>query len=203
MNPVLYYIYSVHHKYYISLYIIYYIIKIYIYININKWACPSLAKWDSPAPQVQLRKWRLEGGSGPSGIFRDLATSSSWKRILIVFSQTSSNKSTFSAETIHPQEGVEVMTSDTCGRWFSFSIDHETLIYLEKKNLPEHVASLPCVNAPVPLKTVLRELEDAGEVGPVAVARKHDAKYHKLVAIPAVQQWMADQFQWIDLPSEG
>ena len=87
------------------------------------------------------------------------------------------------------------MTSDTCGRWFSFSIDPETLIFLEKKNLPEHVASLPCVNTPVPLKTVLRELEDAGEVGPVAVARKHYAKYRKLVAIPAVQQWMADQFQ--------
>eukprot|EP00435_Cladocopium_sp_Y103_P069260 s569_g33.t1 len=62
------------------------------------------------------------------------------------------------------QDGVEVMSSDSCGRWFSFSIDSETLILLEKKNLPDHVASLPCVNTPVPVKTVLRELEDSGEV---------------------------------------
>lgn len=36
---------------------------------------------------------------------------------------------------------------------------------LEKKGLADHLGSLSCVESPTFLTTILRELEDAGEVG--------------------------------------
>ena len=56
------------------------------------------------------------------------------------------------------------MMADAQGRWFSFAVVPETVILLEKKGVPEHVQNLPCIDSPTPLSTVLRELEDAGEV---------------------------------------
>ena len=56
------------------------------------------------------------------------------------------------------------MTEDGEGRWFSFSVSAESVILLEKKPLPDHLSSLPSVDTPTPLSTLLRELEDAGEV---------------------------------------
>ncbi|CAK9042284.1 Uncharacterized protein SCF082_LOCUS32839 [Durusdinium trenchii] len=60
-------------------------------------------------------------------------------------------------------DASEVM-EDSCGRWFSFCASAKTVILLEKKTLPNHLSSLPCVDAPTYLSTILRELEDAGEV---------------------------------------
>ena len=50
------------------------------------------------------------------------------------------------------------------GRWFSFDVGFETVM-VEKKGLADHLASLSCVESPSFLTTILRELEDAGEVG--------------------------------------
>lgn len=54
---------------------------------------------------------------------------------------------------------------DPCGRWFSFRGDLDTVMVLEKKHLASHLQGLPCVESPTCLKTIIRELEDAGEVG--------------------------------------
>ena len=54
--------------------------------------------------------------------------------------------------------------ADSCGRWFSFNVTLDTVMLLEKKGLANHLASLPCVDSPTPLSTIIRELEDAGEV---------------------------------------
>ena len=61
------------------------------------------------------------------------------------------------------QDATEIM-ADSCGRWFSFNVTLDTVMILEKKNLADHVASLPCVDSPTPLSTIIRQLEDAGEV---------------------------------------
>ncbi|CAK9042507.1 unnamed protein product [Durusdinium trenchii] len=61
------------------------------------------------------------------------------------------------------KEADEVM-EDSLGRWFAFSVTLDTVMILEKKNLASHLAGLPCVDSPTPLATILRELEDAGEV---------------------------------------
>ena len=54
--------------------------------------------------------------------------------------------------------------ADPQGRWFSFAVIPETVILLEKRGVPEHIQNLPCIDSPTLLSTVLRELEDAGEV---------------------------------------
>ncbi|CAK9067885.1 unnamed protein product, partial [Durusdinium trenchii] len=59
-------------------------------------------------------------------------------------------------------DATEIM-ADSCGRWFSFNVTLDTVMILEKKNLADHVASLPCVDSPTPLSTIIRQLEDAGE----------------------------------------
>ncbi|CAL1160761.1 unnamed protein product [Cladocopium goreaui] len=59
---------------------------------------------------------------------------------------------------------AQELMSESCGRWFSFSVGPQTVVLLERKNLPDHVSSLPSVNSPCPLSAVMRELEDAGEV---------------------------------------
>ena len=49
--------------------------------------------------------------------------------------------------------------------WFAFNIDFKSLVLMEKKGVPNHLQSLPCIDNPTDLGTVIRELEDAGEVG--------------------------------------
>lgn len=39
----------------------------------------------------------------------------------------------------------------------------DTVLVMEKKGMPSHLQSLPCVETPSTLATVIRELEDAGE----------------------------------------
>lgn len=52
---------------------------------------------------------------------------------------------------------------DSAGRWFKFAASMESLVLLEKKDLPEHLHQCPSVDRPVVLKTLLSHLEDAGE----------------------------------------
>ena len=59
------------------------------------------------------------------------------------------------------KEAGEVMSE--LGRWFSFQINNTTPICLEKGQLPAHLASIPSVDSPTPLQTLLMELEDSGE----------------------------------------
>ena len=56
------------------------------------------------------------------------------------------------------------MMQDAEGRWFSFCVDQNSVMILEKQKLPEHLVGLPCVESPTVLSSILRELEDAGEV---------------------------------------
>ena len=63
-----------------------------------------------------------------------------------------------------PKDAVELM-HEANGRWFSFDVGFETVMVLEKKGLADHLGSLSCVESPTFLTTILRELEDAGEVG--------------------------------------
>ncbi|CAK8994487.1 unnamed protein product [Durusdinium trenchii] len=60
-------------------------------------------------------------------------------------------------------EAREVM-NEPDGRWFSFNVDGNTLILLEKKDLPTHLASMNCADSVIALSNVLREMEDQGEV---------------------------------------
>ena len=53
---------------------------------------------------------------------------------------------------------------DAEGRWFSFACQPDTVILLEKKAVPDHISSLPCIDSPTMLSTIVLELEDAGEV---------------------------------------
>lgn len=40
-----------------------------------------------------------------------------------------------------------------------------SLVILEKKNIPEHLGDLECLDTPTTVDAILRELEDAGEAG--------------------------------------
>ena len=62
------------------------------------------------------------------------------------------------------KEATEI-SSDGEGRWFAFNVNLKSLVLMEKKGMPNHLQSLPCVDNPTELGTVIRELEDAGEVG--------------------------------------
>lgn len=64
---------------------------------------------------------------------------------------------------IFRQEATECM-QDIAGRWFKFLAAMDTLVLLERKDLPEHLTQCPSVDRPVILKTLLLELEDNGEV---------------------------------------
>ena len=61
-----------------------------------------------------------------------------------------------------PKEAADV-TRDPNGRWYPFSLTMETIFVLEKKQLPSHLVSLPCVDTPTQLRDMILQLEDAGE----------------------------------------
>ena len=61
------------------------------------------------------------------------------------------------------QEAREVL-SEPDGRWFSFNVDTTSLVILERKDLPAHLASMNCVETTQALSKILREMEDQGEV---------------------------------------
>ena len=64
------------------------------------------------------------------------------------------------------EEASELM-SDAEGRWFSFKLGLDSILLLEKRGVPNHLQSLPCIDNPVPLSVIIRELEDAGEVSKI------------------------------------
>ena len=53
--------------------------------------------------------------------------------------------------------------STTSGRWFLFSLAMDSVIVLEKKDVPEHLLEMNALDRPTFLKKVLAELEDLGE----------------------------------------
>ena len=55
------------------------------------------------------------------------------------------------------------MMQDPGGRWFKFVAGFDTVVALERKDLPEHVLQCPSVDRPVMLKKLLQQLEDIGE----------------------------------------
>lgn len=63
-----------------------------------------------------------------------------------------------------PQEAAEV-SSDPEARFFPFTIDMNSILIMEKKGLPNHLAGLPFVDVPATLSSILTTLEDAGEAG--------------------------------------
>ena len=44
------------------------------------------------------------------------------------------------------------------------SVNMDTVFLLEKKHLPSHLTALPAVDTPTPLRELVLQLEDAGEV---------------------------------------
>lgn len=59
------------------------------------------------------------------------------------------------------RDAIELMESD--GPWLSCSINFDTLIILEKKQVLSHLQNLPCLDRAVTLHELLVLLEDAGE----------------------------------------
>ena len=60
------------------------------------------------------------------------------------------------------KEATEVMAA-AAGRWFKFAASYDTIVVLERKELPEHVMQCPSVERPVMMKKLMQQLEDAGE----------------------------------------
>jgi len=48
-------------------------------------------------------------------------------------------------------------------RWFSFVVDSQTFIILEKRNMPEHLQQLENLEKAASLQSVFVDLQDAGE----------------------------------------
>ncbi len=61
------------------------------------------------------------------------------------------------------KEAKEVF-QDPEGRWVSFNVTNESLIFLEKKNLPEHLLTIENLETSVTLQSIIADLQDAGEV---------------------------------------
>ncbi len=81
------------------------------------------------------------------------------------------------------QEAAELF-QDPDGRWFSFSISMDSVVVLDKKDLPSHLASLPCVESPTSLKDLFLQLEDSGEVcmGYVTKMLRHQSSMFKRIS---------------------
>lgn len=56
------------------------------------------------------------------------------------------------------------MASNPEGRWFGFRLDAASMLIVEKKSIPEHLSSLECLDVPASVDSIMRELEDSGEV---------------------------------------
>ena len=53
------------------------------------------------------------------------------------------------------------------GRWFLFSLAMDSVIVLEKKDMPEHLLEMNALDRPTFLKKLLAELEDLGEASQI------------------------------------
>lgn len=108
------------------------------------------------------RKFNINGAA-------ELITDESGESLYLVArsrNQFLTNREMFSFGSGEWRNGAEAneITSDAEGRWFSFNVSMKTVVIMERKTLPSHLQSLPFVDNPVELATVIRELEDAGEV---------------------------------------
>ena len=82
----------------------------------------------------------------------------------------------------HTEEATEI-ASDAEGRWFSFNVDMNSILLMERKGMPVHLQGLPCVECACDLSTIIHELEDAGEVKgskPVYVLEKQQVWFQML-----------------------
>ena len=61
------------------------------------------------------------------------------------------------------QEADEVLANAE-GRWMSFCATNMTLVLLERKGLPEHLASMDSLETVVKLQSLICDLQDLGEV---------------------------------------
>ena len=61
------------------------------------------------------------------------------------------------------KEATEVMKDSDFTRWFSFVVDSQTFIILEKRNMPEHLQQLENLEKAASLQSIFVDLEDAGE----------------------------------------
>ena len=59
------------------------------------------------------------------------------------------------------RDAMETMESGS--NWLKTTLTWETLLVLDKKRLPSHLASMPCVEKATPAKQLLKFLEDSGE----------------------------------------
>lgn len=71
--------------------------------------------------------------------------------------------SIFPCQFIQAKDAKEV-AADADGRWFAFKLETTSKLVLEKKNIPDHLSSLDCLDVPTTVDNVIRELEDEGEV---------------------------------------
>ena len=60
------------------------------------------------------------------------------------------------------KEAADVM-GDSEGRWFPFQATMQTVVCLEKHQLPDHLKQLPNLETPMYLQALLMDLEDSGE----------------------------------------
>lgn len=60
------------------------------------------------------------------------------------------------------KEGKEVMDNAE-GQWWSFCVKPTDLVILERKSIPQHLASLESLDKPMSITSLLSDLEDAGE----------------------------------------
>ncbi|CAE7730933.1 unnamed protein product, partial [Symbiodinium sp. CCMP2592] len=58
---------------------------------------------------------------------------------------------------------AEIGSEDDGGRLLKFHLDFDSLLILEKKKIASHLADLPYLDKPTPVKTLLKAMEDHGE----------------------------------------
>jgi len=61
------------------------------------------------------------------------------------------------------QEAAEVL-QDVEGRWFSFNVNKQSLIILEKKSLPQHLMEMESLEMAISLQALMVDMQDLGEV---------------------------------------
>ena len=63
-----------------------------------------------------------------------------------------------------PEEAAEVL-QDVEGRWFSFNVNKQSLIILEKKSLPQHLMEMESLEMAISLQALMVDMQDLGEAG--------------------------------------
>ena len=58
---------------------------------------------------------------------------------------------------------AELGKEEDGARLLRFRVDFDSLLILEKKKISSHLADLPYLDKPAPVKTLLKALEDHGE----------------------------------------